>query len=63
MRNYNSMPGLRPVQNHDGEEPELQWLEDSINFLATGTFICIGLIVSAVARGVVRAYEGFQTRK
>lgn len=59
MRNYYSTSGLRPEQN-PGEEPELQWLEDSINYLVTTTFICIGLICKAVFTGIVRAYEGLR---
>jgi hypothetical protein len=64
MRDYNSVSGLRPGQpDHDEEEPELQWLEDSINYLVAITFICIGAICTAVARGVVRAYEGYMNSK
>lgn len=31
MRNYYVKPGLRPTATEN--EPELQWLEDSINYL------------------------------
>lgn len=60
MRNYNSLSGLRPVQNHGEDEPELQWLEDGINYLVTSTFICLGLLVAAVFRGIVLAYDGLR---
>jgi hypothetical protein len=61
MRNYYQSSGLRP--KHKNEEPELQWLEDSINYLATTTFICIKLICVAVFRGIVRAYEAAKSGK
>jgi hypothetical protein len=60
MRDYYSAPGLRPEQNQNEDEPELQWLEDSINYLVTTTFICIGLICKAVFTGIVLAYEGLR---
>jgi hypothetical protein len=54
MRNYYSESGLRPEQNEPEEEPELQWLEDSINYLVSISFVCVGLIFRALFDGIVR---------
>lgn len=62
MRNYYSTSGLRPEQQPDEDEPELQWLEDSINYLVTITFICLGLICKAVFAGIVQVYDGLRKR-
>lgn len=60
MRDYYFQSGSRPEQDHPEDEPELQWLEDSINYLVTTTFICVGLICKAVFNGIARAYEGLR---
>lgn len=39
MRNYDFRPDLRPAATDN--EPELQWLEDSINYLFGLTFFVV----------------------
>lgn len=59
MRNYRFESDLR--RDECDEEPELQWLENSINYLAALTFVCVRelckaafLLVHAVFRAFVK---------
>jgi hypothetical protein len=46
MRNYQYGSDLRPEPEDD--EPELQWLEDSINYLVGTTFALIGAVLYTI---------------
>lgn len=58
MRNYEYRPDLRRARS-DEDEPELQWLEDSINYLAAVTFavVCnLCKLVFLLIRGVFQSF-------
>jgi hypothetical protein len=58
MRNYDSQPDLRPP-DYDEDTPELQWLEDSINYLVAATFAVICLFCKLgflLLRGVFSSF-------
>lgn len=59
MRNYDSKPDLRRTDSNE-DEPELQWLEDSINYLAALTFsvVCeICKLVFLLLRGIFESFK------
>lgn len=61
MRNYQYGSGLRPEPEDD--EPELQWLEDSINCLIAATFSLIGAVLQAILFCVLGVFRAFKKTK
>lgn len=58
MRNYEYRPDLRRARV-DEDEPELQWLEDSINYLVAVTFtvVCnLCKLVFLLIRGIFQSF-------
>jgi|APCry1669188879_1035177.scaffolds.fasta_scaffold30844_2 hypothetical protein len=52
---------MRPQGNND--EPELQWLEDSVNYLVGTTFALIGAILKIILSVVVDLFRAFTKTK
>jgi hypothetical protein len=61
MRNYQYGSDLRPEP--EGDEPELQWLEDSINCLFSMTLALIGAVLHAVFSGVFGFFSASKKTK
>jgi len=61
MRNYEFRSDMRPQGNND--EPELQWLEDSVNYLVGTTFALIGAILKIILSVVVDLFRAFTKTK
>lgn len=61
MRNYKFGSDLRHVDD-DEHEPELQWLEDSINYLAALSFALICVIAKLCVQIIYGVFQTFKKR-
>lgn len=62
MRNYDYRPDLRHADS-DGDEPELQWLEDSINYLVAATFTAVCNLCKLVFLSIRGVFQSFTKTK
>jgi hypothetical protein len=60
MRNYGFGSDVRSQGEDD--EPELQWLENSINYLFSLTFALIGAILKTILFGVFDLFTSKKTK-